>query len=225
MSSHCVRRITRSTTTQNIHSFCPLSRDTVIQWHSQFTRTSLHHPCSCPCFPVVGGETGHVWHRSSATAIISFRCSLSLAFSLHFPLPLLCLSSDILAVAFLIFYNLLVSLSPLSSAISPLSYWPCVQSYVISLYYSATYATFSSNFFSFIFLSPSIHSIYMDSYSRNAVILAWFAACIIAVLSVLLSPNHVLCTSRQFPGMGWSVNWRACSVDWRGWNVDWRGWV
>ena len=70
-------------------------------------------------FPWCRGEAGHSSVSCSAAFVIFFHCSLLFVFSLHFLLPLpfsdlFSHSPPILAVVFLVFCNLLVSLSPFS---------------------------------------------------------------------------------------------------------------
>ena len=101
--------------------------------------------------------------------------------STFLPLPFSALSSHdppILAVAFIVFCNLLVSLSQLFSVISRLSIiLPMCPAHFIRLFnYCADCVSLSSNFFSFSFHSPSLQSLYID-FSPNPVVLDFSHTC------------------------------------------------
>ena len=80
-------------------------------------------------FPLCRGDAGHSLFDCF---LILFHCSPLLTFYLHFSassafLDLSSHNPPILAVVFLVFWNLLVSLSVIFSVIYRLSFWQCVQ--------------------------------------------------------------------------------------------------
>ena len=88
--------------------------------------------CSSSVFTCVAVRLIYWSLRCMATFVICFHWSLLLALSLHFlpPLPFSDLSSHsspILAVVFLVSWNLLASLSRSFSGVYHLSFGPCVQ--------------------------------------------------------------------------------------------------
>ena len=104
-----------------------LSRLFFLQIYAYLSSLLTSHCCSSSGFPCVWLRLVYWSLRSTATFVICVHWSLLFAFSLHFlpPLPFSYISSHsppILALVFLVFWNLLASLSRIFSVIYHLSF-------------------------------------------------------------------------------------------------------
>ena len=124
-------------------------------------------PCSSSRFTFVGLRLVFRYCVVCSATFTCFHCSLCLAFSLHFSSYSIFRQSSQLSCGLPLFLqscifvpDLLVNLSSFILSMS----WP----FVPALTYFANYASFSSNFFSCVFNSPSLHSLY----TRSAIVLS-----------------------------------------------------